>query len=367
MTGKHLDYSKHVRAEFGEYVLMHEEHDSGMCEQTIGAICLGPTGNQQGGHYFMSLATSERLVQSRWTALPMPREAQSRVNKFGIKQEMPKTLTFADRHGHEIQDNLEEVGEWNDEDDETYEFQEDEDDEELSCDTMDEGAQNTDDIDVTSAPSIRELYHEDIPSTDSITIDEPAVEVQDMTTPSENHGNTGVDGYDPSVANTVETTGVGEESLDEISDDSSAVVEDTEEADYHRSERLGIESAQDDGHPLPKQTRKKKADETIHTMFAGIDIEHVFSMFNDGHSNDMFNFLTEQMSAKAGLKEYGEQEAASIMKELEQLLYRKVIMGHKASSLSSSQQKVGLQYLMFLKEKRCGKVKAQGCADGHKQ
>ena len=75
---------------------MHEDHDSGMCEQTIRAICLGPTGNQQGGHYFMSLATSECLVQSRWTALPMPHEAQSCVNKFGNKQKIPKTLTFAD-------------------------------------------------------------------------------------------------------------------------------------------------------------------------------------------------------------------------------------------------------------------------------
>ena len=73
------------------------------------------------------------------------------------------------------------------------------------------------------------------------------------------------------------------------------------------------------------------------------------------------------MSAKAGLKEFGDKGAASIMQELEQLLYRKVIVGCKASSLTSSQRKAALQYLMFLKEKRCGKVKARGCADGRKQ
>ena len=32
MTGKHLDYNKHIRAEFGEYIQMHQEHDSGMYE-----------------------------------------------------------------------------------------------------------------------------------------------------------------------------------------------------------------------------------------------------------------------------------------------------------------------------------------------
>ena len=53
-------------------------------------------GNQQGGHYFMSLATGERLIHSRWTPLPMPREAQTRVNYFGIKEKMPKSLTFGD-------------------------------------------------------------------------------------------------------------------------------------------------------------------------------------------------------------------------------------------------------------------------------
>ena len=91
--------------------------------------------------------------------------------------------------------------------------------------------------------------------------------------------------------------------------------------------------------------------EYYNAMFMGIDTEHMFSTFEDGHSNDMFNFLSEQMSAKAGLKEFGEQGTASIMKELEQLLYCKGIMGHKASSLSSSQWIVALQYLMFLKEK----------------
>ena len=30
MTGKHLDYNKHIQSEFGEYVQTHEEHDSGM-------------------------------------------------------------------------------------------------------------------------------------------------------------------------------------------------------------------------------------------------------------------------------------------------------------------------------------------------
>ena len=67
-----------------------------MHEQTVGVICLGPMGNPQGGHYFRSLATGECLIHSRWTPLPMPQEAQTRVNNFGSKQKMPKSLTFGD-------------------------------------------------------------------------------------------------------------------------------------------------------------------------------------------------------------------------------------------------------------------------------
>ena len=62
ITGQHRDYRKHVRLEFGAYVQTHEKHTNGMERRTCGAICLGPTGNEQGGHYFMSLATGLHLI-----------------------------------------------------------------------------------------------------------------------------------------------------------------------------------------------------------------------------------------------------------------------------------------------------------------
>jgi hypothetical protein len=61
-TGKHLNYRKHVRLEFGSYVQTHEDHTNGMEERTTGAICLGPSGNEQGGHYFMSLTSGHCIL-----------------------------------------------------------------------------------------------------------------------------------------------------------------------------------------------------------------------------------------------------------------------------------------------------------------
>ena len=55
---------QHVRAEFSEYVQTHEEHDSDMHEWTVSVIRLGPNGNQQGGHYFMSLVMGAKSLDS---------------------------------------------------------------------------------------------------------------------------------------------------------------------------------------------------------------------------------------------------------------------------------------------------------------
>ena len=57
----------------------------------------------------------------------------------------------------------------------------------------------------------------------------------------------------------------------------------------------------------------------------------------------------------------------AVVKEMEQLHYRKVIRPVSAQQLRPEQKKEALRYLMFLSEKRCGKIKARGCADGRKQ
>ena len=65
LTGRELEYPLHVRLEFGEYVQTHEKHGNRMTDRTLGAICLGPNGNAQGGHYFMYLSTGARITRDR--------------------------------------------------------------------------------------------------------------------------------------------------------------------------------------------------------------------------------------------------------------------------------------------------------------
>ena len=45
-----------------------------------------------------------------------------------------------------------------------------------------------------------------------------------------------------------------------------------------------------------------------------------------------------------------------------------MVMGPKnIEEISFEENRTSLQYLMFLKQKRCGKIKGRGCADGIKQ
>jgi Reverse transcriptase (RNA-dependent DNA polymerase) len=109
LVGRDLTYDKHVRLPFGSYVQTHEEHTNDMRHRTLGAICLGPTGNAQGGHYFFSLTSGSRIIRHRWTSLPMPDDAIQRVNQIGRQQGMPSTVTFSDRFGNELLDTLQDV------------------------------------------------------------------------------------------------------------------------------------------------------------------------------------------------------------------------------------------------------------------
>jgi hypothetical protein len=72
ITGVKIVYNKHIRAEFGEYVQVHEEHKNTMKTRTTGAIATKPTGNSQGGHWLYSLTTGRMLDRRQWTPLPMP-------------------------------------------------------------------------------------------------------------------------------------------------------------------------------------------------------------------------------------------------------------------------------------------------------
>jgi hypothetical protein len=74
-----------------------------------------------------------------------------------------------------------------------------------------------------------------------------------------------------------------------------------------------------------------------------------------------------QYTLKRGLKEFGNDGLTALSKEMGQLHTRKVGKPIDSNQLTRDQKRASLRYLMFLTKKRCGRIKARGCADGRLQ
>ena len=66
-------------------------------------------------------------------------------------------------------------------------------------------------------------------------------------------------------------------------------------------------------------------------------------------------------------KTYRKKGDEAILKEVKQLYTRQALMPWSRHEMSYNQSKKALRYLMFLREKKDGTIKARGCADGRPQ
>jgi hypothetical protein len=79
VTGYNINYHKHCKLEFGEYVQTHKEHNKTMISRTVRVIALRPTGNYQGSYIFFNLNTGRTMSRNRWTMIPMPNKIIEKV------------------------------------------------------------------------------------------------------------------------------------------------------------------------------------------------------------------------------------------------------------------------------------------------
>ena len=77
---------------------------------------------------------------------------------------------------------------------------------------------------------------------------------------------------------------------------------------------------------------------------------------------------TPQYGFKKGLKVFKDAGYDATLKELDKnLIGKNVFKMLQPKSITYDIMKMSLDYLMFLKRKRFGKIKARGCADGRPQ
>jgi hypothetical protein len=338
MTGKVVDYASHCKIMFGAYAQVHEQHNNSMDARTTGAIALRPTGNKQGGYYFMSLTTGRLLNRNHWTELPMPLDVIDRVHKLARQSYASKDLVFQFRDGTAVDDDDESAA------DPDYESADSDDDSEGSDEGNKDSMSDEDDDEHLEVES--NMEQDDI-------IDGPAIPGQHMDVEI-----AGVTNDTSDEASDVITDGDAEEQMsvpDQAMDDTDNAEEQEmlhDEESVMDNDQTGVNVAADQPPEVVQHSyglcpRKPRSYKHIHP-----DLEDV---------------IMTQLSLKKGLVAYGEAGAAAVMRELVQLHNKDVMEPRAANMLTKEEKRRALKYLMYLKKKRCGRIKGRGCADGRKQ
>jgi hypothetical protein len=324
-------------------VQTHEQHDNTMRKRTIGAIALRPNGNSQGGYYFMSLSTGRRIDRQTWTELPMPSDVIDRVHTFARRDKAATGLTFGWRDGTQVIEDDDSMADPDYDPDADAEI-DIEDDVEDAHEYDDEN----DDEHPTDVPTAGVMEHndDDDPNNDEAAVvpqdddDQPAADQDD-----EDDQPAGVDGEQP------------------------AGVDGDLPAGVHGDQPAGVDhtpptEANEEAPRIHGLRPKRAPNYDTHLGTVTKPPQHGMLHVN---LQDLEHTALTQYSAKKGLKVFGEAGAEAIISEMKQLDAMDVIEPKKADTLTKAEKKASLEYLMFLKQKRCGRIKGRGCADGRKQ
>jgi hypothetical protein len=329
MTGETLDYKKHLSLQLGQYCQVHEEDQprNSQLPRTQGAICLGPSGNVQGGFKFMSLQTMKKIVRRSWDSIPMPDTVIARVNKLG--KDEPEQFIFTDRSGRLIGD--------------------------VELPGVD-GVNN--DTPHTIAPddaTIVEIHDLD---NNPYEIDQDAVPTQEQEPQT-------IDTEPETVDTEVngDPTPIPPVQAPEVQATSEAPVEIT---GVRRSTRA--KSQKKDYVPSMSGNTYAFAVTQLETYGALHPDTHTFFQMDMQQAEpDVVAMIMTQLSLKAGLKRWGRKAEEAVRSEMKQLHFRDTFKPLHYHELTDAQKKTVLESHLFLKEKRDGKIKGRKVAGGNKQ
>ena len=413
VVNRKLDFNSHCKVQFGEYVQTHEEHDNSMSARTVGAIATRPTGNTQGGYYFIRLDTGRRISRKDWTTLPMPQLVIDQVHRLARRAKSNKTLTFtnlrnedldelyADIPGIDDEPNTGPAGVVDDDDstDDSNYYASLSDDSDEDGEEDDESEEGSDDDNSTSGSDEEE---NEIPG-----VDENNDHTDEIPGVDENNDHTeeipGVDDHAEEIPGVEDNENPNEEhECSEYEEDNTEMMQDNNNDQNEEQERSYGDMT------LRSQPRKEYDVFNNDVVLLQFDEngeldEQKLNLDDDDHIESQYMFLTEtlgwkeglqdepcqqveaaerrcnvttlaaylfltdQMNWKKGLKIFHEKGEEAIMKELKQIHDVEGFVPKHWHELTKEERQAALKYLMYLKEKRDGRIKGRGCADGRPQ
>jgi len=346
-----VDFTRHCRFQFGEYVQAHEEHDNTMAPRTIGALALHPTGNAQGSFYFFSLSTGRMITHGRATALPRPDDVIDQVHRIARQKKANLGMLFEDCNNMPIPGDQDLPDNDSEADDSDYDDDDDDDDSDYNDNNLGQPAIRANLAGVHNGANNNDFNDTDYDDNEEADNDyeEEVAGVQDNEEEI-----SGVQDDEEEIA------GVHDEELNN---------EDEMEVNPQgtKQENEDVEEDNNNNHDNYNNNTINKKMDTKYGAWSGRynlrtrkprDFSHLFAnaerrphgeteQEKEPKQDTMLE--TPQMNMRQGIRVFGEKGVKTVKKEMLQLHERKVMRIEDPRELTYEQKKEVLAYLMFLK------------------
>jgi hypothetical protein len=344
---KNLDYGKHCQYSFGTYVQAHDEPNpsNSTAPRSLDCIYLRYNDNVQGGHQLLHLPTNSMITRRSVTPIPITPAVVRQVHLLAAADQMPQGLKLSSRTGHLLYDTAWIAGV--DYDHEASAFVENNDEEQNPTE------QETD-----------EESDEEVFDDDELTQYGDDASIQQLEENDNNH----VDG---------QLQGNQEDEQSNPSSDHDSESEEEEEAEISPPEeepwlnRRVTRSGRVVRTPVKyniamTQSSKTQTYEWQEARVLAVIMCQIHDKVHNPQVQSNHQFIQTYSLMKA-IKKFGNKAKEAAHAEMKQLHDRIVFEPINVDELDPTEKQRALESLMFLTEKRDGRIKGRTCANGSTQ
>ena len=349
-----LDYTKHFQYEFGQFVQAHDNNTitkNTPASRTIDCIYLRYTSNMQGGHELLDLATKRIITRHAITEVPMSNTIIARVEQLakqdGIYQSNRPLIAGVD-HDDDDNDDNENENEGNDNDND-----DDDDDDDNDDDDNDEGGVDNENTNETNEPiaqndnAMNENEDDESAQTEMIVFeDENEPLFEDYNEEQDEDEDEPIDHTEPRRSTRIVNTPI------------NYVPSFGGKKYQHLHVQLSTNTKEYDN-------KRAYIGAMIINKINLMDLskEELSSM----HLSKEELSLVQTYSLKKGLKKYKDKGYVAAFGEMKQLHDRICFRPIDPSTMTPEERKKAMETLIFLTEKRDGRIKARTVANGSVQ
>ena len=394
-----LEYHKHCKYAFGTYVQVTNEPTitNTNTPHTLDCIYLRYTDGAQQGHDCLHLPTNRIVTRARITPIPITPGVITHVNTVATQEHMPKGLQISSKSGVTLYDSAWIAGvdfedsDYDEDDDSDYSDTDDDSDESNDSDesTTSENESEDDDnndddddsnqnnetesnSDVETTTSEKEFEEQEwdedpVRQTDTLYMmpnEERRPEQQQH--PQQRQETREATNTNDQVEVEEPPNPIQREEHEQTNQDNEQQKEITT-----RSGRVSKPPAKYKDYQSHLQTQVHPKERTLEYNVEEARVIATILQYFEVQANHIDQNKAKQFlqtySLRSGLRKFGEKGKESTRSEMQQLVDREVFYAIRVDELTMQERKRAMESLLFIVEKRDGRVKSRFCANGSTQ